>query len=118
MGFTLHGNLILIVDNTAAIDVANNMGVTARTKHFRMAVHYFRDLVQQNSITPIHVFTHFQRADGFTKKAYQEQSILNGTKLCTISRLPRSTRECYKYGIARGSILWLFALARRVYPSS
>ena len=53
--------------NSAAIDVANNMGVTARTKHFRMAVHYFHDLVQQNSITPIHVFTHFQRADGFTK---------------------------------------------------
>ena len=67
MGFTLHGDLVLIIDNTAAIDVANNMGVTARTKHFRMAVHYFRDLVQHKSITPIHVFTHFQRADGFTK---------------------------------------------------
>ena len=67
MGFTLNGKLCLIVDNSAAIDVANNMGVTARTKHFKMAVHYFRDLVQHNSIVPIHCFTYYQRADGFTK---------------------------------------------------
>ena len=62
-----YGSLILVVDNTAAVDVANNMGVTARTKHFDMCIHYFRDLVQYGRITPVHVLTMYQRADGFTK---------------------------------------------------
>jgi len=67
MGFMLKGQLVLILDNTAAIDVAENMGVTARTKHFDMCVHYFRDLVQRGKIKPIHVLTIWQKADGFTK---------------------------------------------------
>ena len=67
LGFELTASLILCVDNTAAIEVANNMGVTAKTKHFEMCMHYFRDLVQDNKITPIHILTAFQRADGFTK---------------------------------------------------
>ena len=67
LGFQLTGALLLCVDNTAAIDVANNMGVTARTKHFEMCIHYFRDLVQDKKIIAEHILTAFQRADGFTK---------------------------------------------------
>ena len=67
MGFTLNGALILVVDNTAAIDVAENEGVTARTKHFDICVHYFRDGVKYNKFIPIHTLTAYQRADGFTK---------------------------------------------------
>ena len=67
LGFQLTGALLLCVDNTAAIDVANNMGVTARTKHFEMCIHYFRDLVQDKKITAEHILAAFQRADGFTK---------------------------------------------------
>ena len=67
MGFTLEGALVLLVDNTAAVDVAYNMGVTARTKHFDMCVHYFRDEVQFLRIVPAHVLTAYQRADGYTK---------------------------------------------------
>jgi len=67
MGFVLNGQLVLIVDNTAAIDTANNIGVSAKTKHFETCVHYFRHEVQHGRIFPVHVLTNYQRADGFTK---------------------------------------------------
>ena len=55
------------VDNTAAIDVAHDVGVSARTKHFDRAIHYLRDLVQLRRVIPVFVRTHLQRADGLTK---------------------------------------------------
>ena len=67
MGFVLNERLVLLVDNTAAIEVAENVGVTAKTKHFETCIHYFRHEVQHGRILPIHVLTIFQRADGFTK---------------------------------------------------
>ena len=67
MGFVLNGQLVLLVDNTAAIEVAENVGVTGKTKHFETCIHYFRHEVQHGRIVPIHVLTNFQRADGFTK---------------------------------------------------
>ena len=57
----------LTVDNTAVIDVAHDVGVSARTKHFDRAIHYLRDLVQLRRVIPIFVRTHIQRADGLTK---------------------------------------------------
>ena len=68
MGFPFDGPLAFGVDNTAAIDVAYNMGVSGRTKHFNMAIHYFRDCVQLLSVVPRHVLTKFQQADIFTKQ--------------------------------------------------
>ena len=67
LGATLVGDLILAVDNEAAIDIAQNMGVTARNKHFTDAIHYFRNQVDVRAVTPVHVATDLQRADGFTK---------------------------------------------------
>ena len=67
MGFVLNGQLVLLVDNTAAIEVAENVGVTGKTKHFETCIHYFRHEVQHGRIVPIHVLTNYQRADGFTK---------------------------------------------------
>ena len=67
LGITLHGDLVLAVDNEAAIKIANNAGVTGRNKHFTDAIHYFREMVECNAIYPAHVSTHLQRADGFTK---------------------------------------------------
>jgi hypothetical protein len=63
----LQGSLVLAVDNTAAIDVANNLGVTGRTKHFRSSIHYIRDEVMLQRLTIHHVRTDFQLADLFTK---------------------------------------------------
>ena len=67
MGVELQGRLVLAVDNTACIDVAHDVGVSARTKHFDRAIHYLRDLTQLRRILPTFVNTQLQRADGYTK---------------------------------------------------
>ena len=50
----------LLVDNTAAIEVAQNVGVSAKTKHFETCIHYFRHEVQHGRIVPIHILPSFQ----------------------------------------------------------
>jgi len=67
MGVVLQGRLVLAVDNTAAIDIAYDVGVSGRTKHFDRAIHYLRDLTQMRRVVPIFVKTDLQRADGYTK---------------------------------------------------
>ena len=67
LGFTLHGGLVLGVDNTAAIDVARNLGITARTKHYGREIHYIREQHDRGSILLQWVPTKIQRADLFTK---------------------------------------------------
>ena len=63
----LRGRLCLAVDNTAAIDICENPGVTARNKHFSDAVHYVRHEYDHGRIRLVFVTTDKQRADGFTK---------------------------------------------------
>ena len=53
LGMKLQGRLVLAVDNTAVIDVAHDVGVSARTKHFDRAMHYLRDLVQLRRVIPV-----------------------------------------------------------------
>ena len=65
--FEISSSSTLAVDNRAAIDIANNLGVTARNKHFKDTLHYFRHLVDHRIVYPIHVSSKFQRADGMTK---------------------------------------------------
>ena len=67
MGVQLHGRLVLAVDNTAAIDIAHDVGVSGRTKHYDRAIHYLRDLTQLRRVLPTFVDTLRQRADGYTK---------------------------------------------------
>ena len=67
LGFSLSGPTVLAVDNQAAIKIAENMGVTGRTKHFSDAIHYFRHVVEHRVVVPIFVRTNNQHADGFTK---------------------------------------------------
>ena len=67
MGVTLRDRLVLAVDNTAAIDIAHDVGVSGRTKHVDRAIHYLRDLTQARRVLPNFVNTHNQRADGYTK---------------------------------------------------
>ena len=78
MGVELHGRLVLAVDNTAAVDVAHDVGVSSRTKHFDRAIHYIRDLTQLKRILPIYVGTKDQRADGYTK-ALDKSSFMKWT---------------------------------------
>ena len=67
LGFSLSGPTVLAVDNQAAIKIAENMGVTGRTKHFNDAIHYFRHVVEHRVVVPTFVRTNNQHADGFTK---------------------------------------------------
>ena len=67
LGFPIQHPTVLCVDNKAAIEIAHNIGVTSRNKHFIDAIHYFRHLVDHRIIIPSHVLTKYQRADGFTK---------------------------------------------------
>ena len=67
LGFQLKHPTVLCVDNKAAIEIAHNLGVTSRNKHFVDAIHYFRHLVDHRIVIPNHVVTQHQRADGFTK---------------------------------------------------
>ena len=67
IGFAPKGPVVLAVDNQAAIKIAENVGVTARTKHFVDAIHYFRHLVDHRVVVPTFVRTNHQCADGFTK---------------------------------------------------
>jgi len=67
LGFPLVHPTVICVDNKAAIEIAHNIGVTSRNKHFIDAIHYFRHLVDHRVVIPTHVVTKHQRADGFTK---------------------------------------------------
>lgn len=67
LGHKINGPVVMCVDNQAAIKIAENVGVTGRTKHFVDTIHYFRHLVEHNVIVPTFVRTNHQRADGMTK---------------------------------------------------
>jgi hypothetical protein len=67
LGFHIQFPTVICVDNRAAIEIAHNIGVTSRNKHFVDAIHYFRHLVDHRVVVPTHVLTKYQRADGFTK---------------------------------------------------
>ena len=73
IGLHLKGPVCLAVDNTAAIKIAENRGVTARTKHFSDALHYIRHMIDHLVVRVRYVSTHFQLADGFTKPLAKPQ---------------------------------------------
>ena len=67
MGVQFTGRLVLACDNTACIDLAHDVGVSSRTKHFQRAIHYLRDLTSMRRVIPVYVNTKQQKADGYTK---------------------------------------------------
>ena len=67
LGFPLSAPIILGVDNTAAIDVANDHGTSQRTKHFDRLTHYIREAIEHLYVLLTFVRTADQRADIFTK---------------------------------------------------
>jgi hypothetical protein len=54
-------------DNTSAINVAKNIILQSKTKHIEVRYHFLRDNVEKGKISLIHVPTHDQLADIFTK---------------------------------------------------
>jgi hypothetical protein len=54
-------------DSTSAISVAKNLVLYSKTKHIKVRYHFLRDNVEEGKIALIHVPTHDQLADIFTK---------------------------------------------------
>jgi hypothetical protein len=54
-------------DSTSAISVAKNPVLHSKTKHIKVRYHFLRDNVEKGKIALIHVPTHDQLADIFTK---------------------------------------------------
>ena len=58
---------MLMVDNSAAIDIIKDRGVSGRTKHFNLGLHYTRNAYEERKVLPLFVRTKNQAADWFTK---------------------------------------------------
>ena len=67
LGICTNGPTCLAVDNNAAITIAENRGVTGRTKHFIDSLHYIRHMLDFDYVRLRYVSTRHQLADGFTK---------------------------------------------------
>ena len=67
LGFPLRCPVVTGVDNTAAIDVANDRGVSARNKHYDRAMHFIREMIENLYCRLLFVPTAMQVADIFTK---------------------------------------------------
>jgi len=63
----LQGPFALAVDNTAAIKISEQRGVTKLTKHFDFAAYRIRDEVERQRVRCIFVDTYDQTADVLTK---------------------------------------------------
>ena len=61
------GKFILLIDNTAAIDLSKKLGVQSRTAHFLRWQHYLRWLVLNQYVDIYFVATKEQLADMLTK---------------------------------------------------
>ena len=70
---TLNGPTVLAVDNEAAIKIAEDRGVSGRTKHFMDSIHYIRELIDFRHVKLTFVRTKRQKADGFTKPLEKPQ---------------------------------------------
>jgi hypothetical protein len=64
---SINGPIALGVDNSAAIKISEQRGVSKLTKHFAFAAHRIRDEVEHLRLRCIHVDTENQTADVFTK---------------------------------------------------
>jgi hypothetical protein len=59
-------------DSTSAIRISKNPVLHSKTKHIEVRYHFLRDNVEKGKIALIHVPTHYQLADIFTKPLDQE----------------------------------------------
>ena len=64
---SIDGPVALGVDNSAAIKISEQRGVSKLTKHFAFSAHRIRDEVEHLRLRCIHVDTENQTADVFTK---------------------------------------------------
>ena len=59
--------LTILCDNKATIELTKNPVYHAKTKHIDMAVHYARELIEENRIKVEYIGTKYELADCLTK---------------------------------------------------
>jgi hypothetical protein len=74
-------------DSTSAISVAENPVLHSKTKHREVRYHFLRENVEKAKIALIHVPTHDQLADIFTKPKMKQLSLVCGGAWCVFDFL-------------------------------
>ncbi|GJV68792.1 hypothetical protein Tco_1484301 [Tanacetum coccineum] len=64
---TIEKPISMYCDNTGAITIANESGITKGARHFRAKVHYLREVIEFGDIKLERVHTEDNLADPFTK---------------------------------------------------
>ena len=65
--------ILIICDNTSAINLSKNPIQHSKTKHIEIRHHFLRDHIQKGDIVLEFVSTEKQLADVFIKPLYEEQ---------------------------------------------
>ena len=60
-------NCKVYIDNTVCISIADSDKFTPRTKHIALKYHWFKEYAKKRVFDIVHVSTHEQLADYFTK---------------------------------------------------
>ena len=76
LGFTVSGPIVIAIDNSAAIKISENNGVTKLTKHFDFSVWRIREEVESLRALLQFVTTENQIADIFTKTLDEKTFLL------------------------------------------
>ncbi|GKA32198.1 ribonuclease H-like domain-containing protein [Tanacetum coccineum] len=63
----LHSATLVYCDNVSAVYLSSNPVQHQRTKHIKIDIHFVRDLVATGHVRVLHVLSHYQHADIFTK---------------------------------------------------
>nr|GEZ39616.1 retrovirus-related Pol polyprotein from transposon TNT 1-94 [Tanacetum cinerariifolium] len=64
---TIEESISMYCDNTGAIAIANESGITKGARHFRAKVHYLREVIEYGDVKLEKVHTYDNLADPFTK---------------------------------------------------
>ncbi|GJX68759.1 retrotransposon protein, putative, ty1-copia subclass [Tanacetum coccineum] len=92
---TIKKPINMYCDNTRAITIANESGITKGARHFRAKVHYLREVIEFGGIKLEKVYTYDNLADPFTKAlAFPKHSeltrnigMLPASSLMSVARL-------------------------------
>jgi hypothetical protein len=67
LGFLDDEPTITFEDNTSCISIANDEGLSQKTKHIDVKYHYIREQIRNGSVEVFYISTVYQLADYFTK---------------------------------------------------